>query len=216
MGFYSRHIFPRLLEWSLGTEMIQRQRREALAPLHGHVLEVGFGTGLNLAFYPSEVTKLTAVDSERMLDRRVARRVGQAPITVELLKLDAGGNLPFEDKTFDGVVTTFTLCSISEVGSALAEIHRVLNDAGKYVFLEHGRSDDPRVARQQNFFNPIQKVIGCGCNLNRPIDQLIRASGLEILRLDRYLMPDTPRMLGEMYRGMARRKELSMSPTTEV
>lgn len=196
--------------------MIQRQRREALAPLHGHVLEVGFGTGLNLAFYPSEVTKLTAIDSERMLDRRVARRVTQAPITVELLKLDAGDKLPFEDKTFDGVVTTFTLCSISEVASALAEIHRVLNDAGKYVFLEHGRSDDPRVARQQNFFNPIQKVVGCGCNLNRRIDQLIRGSGLEILRLDRYSMPDTPRMLGEIYRGVARRTELSGSQTTEV
>jgi ubiquinone/menaquinone biosynthesis C-methylase UbiE len=207
MGLYSSYIFPRLLDWSLGNAMIQNQRRDALAPLHGHVLEIGFGTGLNLNCFPQAVTKLTAVDSERMLPKRVAKRIGEVLMPIERMTLDAGRKLPFRDKAFDGVVTTFTLCSISNVASALAEIRRVLNEAGEYVFLEHGRSDDPRVAKRQDFFNPLQKFLGRGCNINRPIDQLIKSAGLEIIKLDRYSMPDTPRVLGEMYRGVARRIE---------
>lgn len=192
--------------------MIQHQRGEALAPLHGHVLEIGFGTGLNLSFFPETVTKLTAVDSERMLPKTVAKRIGEVRMPVEQVTLDAGGQLPFEDNAFDGVVTTFTLCSISDVASALAEIRRVLSDGGEYVFLEHGRSDDPKVAKRQDLFNPLQKLIGRGCNMNRPIDQLIKSSGLEIIKLDRYSMPDTPRMLGEMYRGVARSCGRSEAP----
>jgi len=205
MGIYSRYFFPRLLDWSLGNAMIQRQRHEVLAPLHGHVLEIGFGTGLNLPFFPETVTSLTVIDSERMLPKRVANRIGEVRMPIEQLTLDAGDKLPFGDNEFDGVVTTFTLCSISDVSSALVEIRRVLKDAGVYVFLEHGRSDDPRVAKRQDFFNPLQRVIACGCNMNRPIGQLIQSAGLEIVRFDRYTMPDTPRVLGEMYRGVARR-----------
>jgi len=205
MGLYSSYIFPLLLDWSLGNAMVQEQRRETLAALHGHVLEIGFGTGLNLLFYPYQVTRLTAIDRERMLPKRVQKRIAEARVSVEQLQLDASGKLPFEDEAFDGVVTTFTLCSIPGVAAALAEIRRVLKPEGQYVFLEHGRSDDPRVARRQDFFNPIQKVIGCGCNLNRPIDNLVDAAGLRITKLDRYMMPDTPRMLGEMYRGIAKK-----------
>lgn len=205
MGLYSRYIFPRLLDWSLGNAMIQRQRREVLAPLKGHVLEIGFGTGLNLPYFPETVTGLTVIDSERLLPKTVAKRIGEARIPIEQMTLDAGSKLPFADKAFDGVVTTFTLCSISNVASALTEIRRVLNDAGEYVFLEHGRSDDPRAAKRQDLFNPIQKLIGCGCNMNRPIDKLVSAAGLRITKLDRYVMPDTPRMLSEMYRGIAQK-----------
>lgn len=205
MGIYSSYIFPRLLDWSLGNAMIERQRREALAPLHGHVLEIGFGTGLNLNFFPEAVTNLTAVDSERMLPKRVAARIREARMPIKQVTLDAGSRLPFTDNEFDGVVTTFTLCSISDVDSALFEIRRLLRNDGHYVFLEHGRSDDPLIAKRQDLFNPLQKSIGRGCNMNRPIDRLIKASGLEIMKLERYLMPDTPRILGEMYRGVARR-----------
>lgn len=186
--------------------MIQRQRREALAPLRGHVLEIGFGTGLNLSCFPETVTELTAVDSECMLQKRVAKRIGEVRMPVRQLTLDAGSNLPFDDSEFDGIVTTFTLCSIPAVDSALLEIRRLLKNDGQYVFLEHGRSDDPKVAKRQDFFNPIQKVIGRGCNMNRPIDRLIKSSGLEIIKLERYLMPDTPRVFGEMYRGVARKR----------
>jgi ubiquinone/menaquinone biosynthesis C-methylase UbiE len=205
MGLYSSYIFPRLLDWSLGNAMIRNQRREALEGLHGHVLEIGFGTGLNLACYPPAVTRVTALDSERMLPKRVADRIARAQVPVEQLQLDAGGRLPFADDAFDGIVTTFTLCSIGDVTSALAEIERVLKPEGNYVFLEHGRSDDTRVAKRQDSFNPIQKVIGRGCNMNRRIDKLVAAAGLRIIKLDRYCLPDTPRMLGEMYRGIAKK-----------
>jgi ubiquinone/menaquinone biosynthesis C-methylase UbiE len=204
VGFYSRHIFPRLVEWSLGSAVVGDQRRATLASLRGHVLEIGFGTGLNLLCYPPQVTMLTAIDSEAMLPGRVADRIARAQIPVERLTLDAGGRLPFEDHAFDGVVTTFTLCSISDVAAALAEIRRVLKPEAEYVFLEHGRSDDPRIAKQQDRANPITRIIGCGCNMNRPIDRLVSAAGLEITRLDRFVMPDSPRILGEIYRGVAK------------
>jgi len=205
MGFYSRHIFPRLLDWSLGNAALAEHRLAALAPLRSRVLEIGFGTGLNLPFFPQQVSRLTAIDSEEMLPKKVAKRIAEARMPVECLQLDASGRLPLDSQAFDGVVTTFTLCSIADVHSALDEIRRVLRSEGQYVFLEHGRSDDSRVARRQDFFNPIQKVIGCGCNLNRQIDHLIRESRFEIVKLERYLMPDVPRIFGETYRGLARR-----------
>jgi ubiquinone/menaquinone biosynthesis C-methylase UbiE len=203
LGLYSNYIFPRLLDWTLGNATLDEHRREALAPLRGDVLEIGFGTGLNLPFYPDQVTKLTALDSERMLPKRVEKRIAHARVPVDRLQLDASGRLPFEDDVFDGIVTTLTLCSIADVESALAEIRRVLKPDGEYVFLEHGRSDDPRVATRQDFWNPIQKLIACGCNMNRPIDLLIKGAGMEMIELDRYRLPDTPRILGEIYRGVA-------------
>ncbi|MFY9557246.1 MAG: class I SAM-dependent methyltransferase [Blastocatellia bacterium] len=209
MGFYSNYIFPRILDWSLGNALMREQRREALTrmtKLRGHVLEIGFGTGLNLAFYPDEVTRLTAIDNERMLPGRVEKRIAEARVPVQQRQLDAGGRLPFEEGSFDGVVTTFTLCSILDVSAALVEIGRVLAPGGEYVFLEHGRSDDPRIAKRQDFFNPIQKLIACGCNMNRPIDTLVRDAGLQITQLHRYDLPDTPRVLGHLYRGVAKKQ----------
>jgi len=203
MGLYSKHIFPRILDWSLGTQLIRNERKTALECLTGHVLEIGFGTGLNLPCYPPQVTRLTTLDSEEMLRVLVARRIQDARMPVTQLKIDANGRLPFEDNSFDGVATTFTLCSIRDIESALAEVHRVLAPAGKYVFLEHGRSDEPRVARRQDLLNPIQQWVACGCNINRPIDQLVRNANLQIQKLNRYCLPSTPRIFGEMYRGVA-------------
>jgi ubiquinone/menaquinone biosynthesis C-methylase UbiE len=203
MGLYSTHIFPRILDWSLGTRLIRRERRTALAPLYGHVLEIGFGTGLNLPCYPPQVKRLTTLDTEQMLSKRVAERIKDAHMPVTQVRLDASSRLPFDDSSFDCVVTTFTLCSIRDVQSALAEIHRVLSSEGKYVFLEHGRSDEPRVAKRQDFFNPIQQWVACGCNINRAIDHLITGADLHIQSLDRYRLPNTPRIFAEMYRGVA-------------
>ena len=203
MGLYSSYIFPRILDWSLGTPYIQQEREKTLEPTSGRVLEIGFGTGLNLPHYPLQVTKLTVVEPERMLASRVAKRISRARMPVELFKLDASRRLPFDDDSFDSIVTTLTLCSIADVASALAEMRRLLKPDGRYVFLEHGRSDDPRVAKRQDFFNPIQKIIACGCNMNRPIDLLVKDAGFEIVTLERFRMPEVPRVLSEMYRGVA-------------
>lgn len=203
MGFYSKHIFPRILDWSLGAAEFGKYRRRALEPAYGETLEIGFGTGLNLPYYPEAVTKLTAIDSENMLEDRVERRIAACPIPVTKMRLDAQGRLPFDDHTFDTVVSALTLCSIADTAPALAEMRRVLKPEGRFVFFEHGRSDDPKVARRQDRFNPIQKIIGVGCNMNRKIDELIEGAGFKITSLDRFLLPKTPRLLAEMYRGVA-------------
>ena len=202
MGFYAHWIFPRLMDWALGTRRVQERRREALAPVYGSVLEIGFGTGLNLPHYPGAVTWLTALDPEPLLPKRVARRTSEASIPVEYVHCRAEV-LPFEASRFDCVVSTWTLCTITDVGAALREVRRVLKSDGKLVFLEHGRSDDARVAKWQDRFNPLQRLIACGCNLNRPIDVLIDQAGLKIARLERFLMPGVPRIVGEMYQGTA-------------
>ena len=195
------------MDWLLDNRVFSGERRRALEFARGDVLEVGFGTGLNLPHYPSAVERLTVIDPNSALANRVARRISEARMPVEQLQLDASGRLPFEAASFDTIVTTLTLCSIDEVNAALREMRRVLRPDGRYLFLEHGRSDDPRVARRQDRFNPVQKIFACGCNLNRPIGDLIRDSGFAIIGLDRYVLPDTPRITGEMYRGIAGRND---------
>jgi SAM-dependent methyltransferase len=203
MGIYTKYIFPRFLDWTLGTPEFGKYRRRALEPARGNTLEIGFGTGLNLPYYPEAVTKLTVIDTENMLEEKVARRIAQCPIPVTKMRLDAQGRLPFDDDTFDTVVSTLTLCTIADAGAALAEIRRVLKPGGRFVFFEHGRSDDPKVARRQDQFNPLQKIIGVGCNMNRRIDEMIKNAGFEINQFDRFLLPKTPRLLAEIYRGVA-------------
>jgi ubiquinone/menaquinone biosynthesis C-methylase UbiE len=203
MGIYAKYIFPWLLDWTLGAPELGDYRRHALAPACGNTLEIGFGTGLNLPYYPASVTRLTVLDSEDMLRERVAQRMAACSIPVTKLQLDAQGRLPFNDASFDSVVSTLTLCSIADTAPALAEMRRVLKPDGQLVFFEHGRSDDPVVARRQDRFNPLQKLIGVGCNMNRQIDRLICEAGFEITELDRFLLPQTPRLWAEMYRGIA-------------
>ena len=141
-----------------------------------------------------------------MLHRRVAARIAACAVPVKQMQLDAQGRLPFEDQTLDTVVTTLTLCSIGDVAAALAEIRCLLKPDGQFLFFEHGRSDDAAIAARQDRFNPLQKIIGAGCNMNRPIDVLIRQAGFEISELERFVMPKTPRVLAEMYRGCAKPK----------
>ena len=203
MSFYADHVFPHLMDWTLGTRRFQEQREQALASAQGNVLEIGFGTGLNLPHYPQAVTSLTALDPATLLPKKVARRISRGSLPVKLVRLSAE-TLPFEDGRFDCAVSTWTLCTIPNPVAALREVRRVLKPGGTYVFLEHGRSDDAWVAKWQDFFNPIERVIACGCNLNRPIDALISQGGLKIDRLDRFLLPGVPRIAGEMYRGVAR------------
>jgi SAM-dependent methyltransferase len=203
MGIYAKYIFPWVLDLMLDTPEFGKYRHRALAPARGNTLEIGFGTGLNLPYYPESVTQLTIIDSENMLRKRVAQRIAACPLPVIKLQLDAEGRLPFDAGSFDSVASTLTLCSIADAAAALAEIRRVLKPGGQFLFFEHGRSDDPATARNQDRFNPLQKLIGVGCNLNRQIDRLIAQAGFEIAELDRFLLPQTPRLLAEMYRGVA-------------
>ena len=138
-----------------------------------------------------------------MLPQRVAQRIALAHMPVEQMQLDASGRLPFPDHSFDTAVSTWTLCSIANLGAALMEVRRVLKPEGQFIFLEHGRSDDPQVARRQDLFNPLNKLIAGGCQINRPISRLIENAGLTLTKLDRFLLPYAPRISGEMYCGTA-------------
>ena len=202
MGWYTRYIFPRILDSILRRPSFQRERRLALAPAYGEVLEVGFGTGLNLPHYPATVTSLIALDPILVLQPRVARRLAAAHMPVTRVQATAE-RLPFADARFDCVVTTWTLCSIPDVVCALRHIRRVLKPGGIYIFLEHGRSDDPRLAWWQDVYNPLHKCLAAGCHVNRPIDTLIAQSGMHITQLDCFSMPSMARLLSRMYRGVA-------------
>lgn len=202
MGLYARYVFPRVMEWALSSEACRQERRRALAAARGEVLEIGFGTGLNLAHYPAGVAALTIVDSAELLPVRVTERIAAAPFPVTRARLDAE-RLPFENRRFDTVVSTWTLCSIPDPLAALREVRRVLRPDGSFLFLEHGLSDRAAVARWQHRWNPIQQRLGCGCNINRRIDTLIAASGLVVTELTRFVLAGELSMMAEMYRGRA-------------
>jgi ubiquinone/menaquinone biosynthesis C-methylase UbiE len=138
-----------------------------------------------------------------MLPDRVAQRLAAARLPVTLLRA-AAEVLPFDDACFDCIVTTWTLCTIPDALGALQSMRRVLKPAGRYVFLEHGRSDNPRMAWWQDRFNPLQRRLAGGCNLNRPIAQLITEAGFEITTLERHLLSGVPRLFSKMYCGVAR------------
>lgn len=205
MGFYGDHIFPRLMEWVMAGEEFQRLRQRLLAVTQGEVLELGIGTGLNLLHYPETVRNLYAVDPTVLLPKTVLARSASLPFPVHI-EQGAAEAMTHANQYFDYVVSTWTLCTIPNPVQALQEVARVLKPGGHFLFLEHGRSEDQKIAAWQDRLNPIQNVVGCGCHLNRQIDRLITQSGLSIAHLDRFSMQSVPRLAGEMYRGTATRQ----------
>ncbi len=151
------------------------------------------------------IPRLTAVDPLNALLASVSRRCPAAAFPVQFVPVTSE-SLPYVDGRFDYGVSTWTLCTIPDALRALQEVGRVLKPGGSFLFLEHGRSDDRKIAAWQDRLNPIQNVIGCGCNLNRKIDQLIVQAGLTIIRIDRFIMESIPRLGGAMYRGAATRQ----------
>ncbi len=189
----------------MGGEEFRRLRTELLTPTHGEVLELGIGSGLNLPHYPKTITELHAIDPASLLPNRMAVRRAAVTFSIHMERQTAEV-LPYLDQRFDYVVSTWTLCTIPDAVRALREVRRVLKPEGTFLFLEHGRSEDKTVATWQDRLNPIQNVIGCGCNLNRQIHRLITQAGLQLTTLDRFAMKDVPRLAGEMYRGTATRQ----------
>jgi ubiquinone/menaquinone biosynthesis C-methylase UbiE len=178
-------------------------RPDTVSLASGEVLEVGFGTALNLRYYGPEVSKVTGLDpmgTEGM--RAVDERIAAAPVPVERAALRADGDLPFDAGRFDTVVTTWTLCSIPDAKAALGEMRRVLKPGGKYVFIEHGRSQNEGTARWQDRLNPMWLALTGECNINRRIDQIVEARGFEMSSMDRFV-GDGPKIFASLYRGVA-------------
>ena len=200
MGFYSQRILPYLLDWSMSDPAIAQYRREILANVTGDVLEIGFGTGLNLSYYP-DIDKLVAIDANPGMHSLAQKRMQTSSITIDHRVLN-GEKLPMADNTFDSVVSTWTLCSIAKVEQALQEMYRVLKPGVKFFFIEHGLSNEPQVQIWQNRLTPIQKVIGDGCHLNRNIRQLVEKQ-FDTVTLKEFYAEKMPKFVGYYYQGVA-------------
>jgi ubiquinone/menaquinone biosynthesis C-methylase UbiE len=201
VGFYEKQVVPRFTDLVMRRRELAPIRARVAASLGGDVLEVVFGSGLNVPYYPPAVTRVRAVDPATIGRKLAARRVSASSVPVEYTDLD-GQTLSLESASVDHVLTTWTLCTIPDVDRALSEIRRVLRPGGSFHFVEHGRSPDANVAGWQDRLTPIQRRVAGGCHLNRPIDQLVRNSGLELIQLENYYA-NGPRPFGYMFEGVA-------------
>ncbi len=206
MGFYSERVVPHLMNLAMNSEAMSDERRRGLEGVGGTVLEVGFGSGLNLPHYPPAVTKVVGVDPSATSARLARERIAASPFPVEVIGLSAE-RIPVADGSFETVVSTFTLCTIPDVAGALAEMRRALAPGGRIHFVEHGRAEDPRVERWQRRLNPIQRMVCAGCNLDRPIAMLVEQAGFAIEKLETGYMKGAPRFAAFLYRGVARKAE---------
>ena len=188
MGFWSTQVAPRLVDAGGEDEKMMALRAETCRGLRGEVLELGFGSGLNIAVYPAEVTHVVAIEPSDVAWQLSARRRSGSHVPITRGDLD-GQWLTLEDRSVDSALSTFTLCTIPDVTRALSEVRRVLKPGGALHFFEHGTSPDPGVQAWQRRLEPLQKRVFDGCHLTRDIDALIEESGLVLERMDKSYGP---------------------------
>lgn len=202
MGWYRDHVFVRLMNRLCNTAETRRIRAEVCAPLSGVVLEVGFGTGLNLVHLPPMVTKLLAVDPMERGRELGADRIADSSVPVEFVGLD-GESIALADDSVDDALATWTLCSIPDPVRAVREIARVLRPGGRLHFAEHGLAPDAGVEKWQHRLNPVQKRMACGCHLDRDIPSIIERGGMTVTSLDTFYAEGDPKTLGWTFQGTA-------------
>lgn len=177
-------------------------RTRVLAPARGRVLEIGFGSGANLRFYPPEVDRLEVVEPDGAFTALAQREISDSRIKIELHEAVAE-SLPFEDDTFDTVVSTLTLCSVTTPDRCLAEVGRVLKPGGRFLFMEHGLADESGVRRWQNRLNRLTRSLACGCHLNRDISEIIRGAGFRYVHMKEDYIRGMPKFGGLLSEGYA-------------
>ncbi|WP_243371448.1 class I SAM-dependent methyltransferase [Microvirga solisilvae] len=203
MGIYSRYIGPKFVSCLCGMDDITAERERVIPLARGVVLEIGMGPGLNLPFYnPLLVTKVIGVDPNDAFLHLGEERQRSSRVPVDIVRAPAEA-LPLEDGSIDTAVITYTLCSVDDPEQALKEIRRVLKPEGRVLFLEHGLSPEEDVARWQHRLNPIWRSLAVGCNLTRPVADLLTQAGFSIHDMEEYYLGGAPRVIGFHCRGIA-------------
>lgn len=202
MNLYERYLLPTLVHRTCSSATSTGQRTKVVPLARGDVLEVGFGSGLNLPFYdPAKVTKVWGLDPSAELWRMASRAVREAAFDVELVPA-RGEDIPLEDGLFDTVVITYTLCSIADPARGLREMARVLKPDGRLLFCEHGVAPDAAVRRWQSRLTPLWRHVSGGCHLDRDVPALLEDAGFRITELETEYLPGW-RVAGYQYCGAA-------------
>ena len=202
MGVYSEQVLPRLINLVCSTKTVRELRERVCTGLHGRVVEIGFGSGLNIPFYPPEVTSVAAIEPADTGWKLAGRRVSAAPVPIERTGLD-GQALPLSDNSCDAALSTYTLCTIPDVTAALDELRRVLKPGAALHFLDHGLAPDPGVQRWQHRLDPLQQRLFGGCHLTRPIAELVTEAGFTISEVDIFYEKGAPKIWGAASLGIA-------------
>ena len=202
MGLYDEQVLPRIVNVACGLKPLRVYRQRVCDGLRGQVVEVGFGSGLNIPYYPPEVRSVVAIEPADTGWRLAGKRVVASSVPVERKGLD-GQSLPLPDDSCDTALSTFTLCTIPDVAAALHEIRRVLKPGGAFHFLEHGLAPDEGVRRWQHRLEPIQKRLFGGCHLTRPIADLVTNAGFTIKEIDVFYEKNAPKPVGAASLGVA-------------
>ncbi len=204
MGLYERYILPHIINFSCGAKAVQKQREKLVPLAEGRVLEVGIGSGLNIPFYDSKrVDFVWGLEPSEGMRKKAQKNLNRSVVEVRWLDLP-GEEIPLDNNSVDTVLLTYTLCTISDWHKALQQMCRVIKPGGKLLFCEHGAAPDKSVHKWQNRINPVWKIIGGGCNLNRSIPEYIREGGFCIETMETLYLPEIPRVAGFNYVGMAK------------
>jgi ubiquinone/menaquinone biosynthesis C-methylase UbiE len=203
MSFYDEKILPHVIHLACGSKPILKQREKIVPQAEGRILEIGMGSGINIAYYdPSKVEKLWGLEPSIGMREKARERVEAAAFDLEWLDLP-GEEIPLDDNSVDTIVLTYTLCTIPGWLAAVQQMRRVLKPGGKLLFSEHGKAPDASVRKWQDRIDPLWGKMAGGCHLNRDIPHLLKEGGFTIKEMEALYLPSTPKVAGFTYWGYA-------------